>query len=93
MKSKKIVIVLIILCIVGFLLTIADFLALHDIMNDYVSTRALDSLDITLSDDLPTWTSTPGEWGIVRIGYLFRAVFFIFCLYAMYWVFYREVKK
>jgi hypothetical protein len=93
MKSKKIVTLLIALCVVGFLFTIADYLALHDIMHDYVSTHVLESLDITLSDDLPDWTSTRGEWGVVRISYLYRALFFIFCIYALYWMVYREVKK
>jgi hypothetical protein len=78
------------LCAVGFLFTIADFLALHDIKNEYVSLRVLESLDITLSDDLPEWTSTQGEWQVVRISYLFRSIFFIFCVYALYWLVYRD---
>ena len=81
-----------ILCVIGFLFTIADFLALHDIRNEYVSTRILENLSITLSDDLPEWTATQGEWGVVRISYLFRAIFFIFGMYAMYWLLYREKK-
>lgn len=93
MKSKKIaVILLIVLCMIGFLFTIADFLALHDIKNEYVSPRVLESLDITLSDDLPKWTSTQGEWQVVRIGYLFRSVFFIFCVYVLYWFVYRSAR-
>jgi hypothetical protein len=92
MKSKNIAIILIVLCVIGFLLTIADFLALHDIRNEYVSTHILETLDITLSDDLPEWTSTQGEWQVVRISYLFRSVFFIFCMYALYWLGLREKK-
>jgi hypothetical protein len=69
MKPKKIITILVVLCVIGFLFTIADFLALHDIRNEYVSSQILESLNITLSEDLPEWTSTPGEWQIVRIGY------------------------
>lgn len=93
MKSKRITTILIVLCVIGFLMTICDFLALHDIRNEYVSTHILESLNITLSEDLPEWTSTPGEWQIVRISYLFRSIFFIFCFYALYWIFYREKKN
>ena len=92
MKSKKIAVVLIVLCVIGFLLTIADFLALHDIRNEYVSTQILEKLDITLSEELPEWTSTPGEWGIVRVSYLFRSIFFIFCIYVLYWMVYKDIK-
>lgn len=85
MKSKKIAVILMVLCVAGFLFTIADFLALHDIKNEYVSLGILESLDITLSDDLPEWTSTQREWQVVRISYLFRSIFFIFCVYVLYW--------
>jgi hypothetical protein len=92
MRSKTIAIVLIVLCVIGFILTIADFLALHDIRNEYVSTQILEKLDITLSDDLPEWISTPGEWQVVRVSYLFRSIFFIFCIYVLYWMVYRNIK-
>lgn len=83
-KSQKIVTITIALCLFGFLLTICDFLALHDIKSEYVSTRVLERLNITLSEDLPEWTSTQGEWGVVRISYLFRFAFFIFCAIVLY---------
>ncbi len=76
--------VIIVLCIMAFLLTIFEFLALQDIHHEYVSTRVLARLDITLSGDLPDWTSTKGEWGVVRISYLFRFVFFIVCVSVLY---------
>lgn len=83
-KKQKIAFITITLCVFGLLLTIADFLALHDIRNEYVSTSVLESLGITLSGDLPEWTSTKGEWGIVRISYFFRLFFFIFCAIVLY---------
>lgn len=83
-KTQKIATITISLCVFGFLLTICEFLALHDIKSEYVSTRILERLNITLSEDLPEWTSTQGEWGVVRISYLFRFVFFIFCAIMLF---------
>ncbi len=78
-KNKKILGIVIFLCVVGFLLTIADFLALHDIHHDYIGTEVIKLLDITIGEDLPAWVATKDEWGIVRVSYLFRFVFFILC--------------
>lgn len=83
-KNKKIVAIIAALCVIGFLLTLCDFLALHDIKNEYVSTRVLDRLNITLSEDVPDWTATKGEWGVVRISYFFRLFFFILCAVLLY---------
>lgn len=83
-KNKKIVAIIVALCVIGFLLTLCDFLALHDIKNEYVSTRILERLNITLSQDLPEWTSTKGEWIVVRISYFFRLFFFILCAILLY---------
>ena len=83
-KNKKIVTVIIALCVFGFLLTLFDFLALHDIKNEYVSARILERLNISLSEDLPEWTSTKGEWIVVRISYFFRLFFFILCAVLLF---------
>ncbi len=83
-KNKKIIAIIIALCVIGFLLTLCDFLALHDIKNEYVSPRILERLNITLSEDLPEWTSTKGEWVIVRINYFFRLFFFLLCAVLLY---------
>lgn len=83
-KTQKVIHITIALCIFAFLLTVFDFLALHDIHNEYVSTYILKYLDVTLSEDLPEWTSTKGEWEVVRISWLFRFIFFIFCVGVLY---------
>ncbi len=57
------------------LLTILEFLALHDIKNEYVSAEILKHLQISLSNELPRWTSTTGEWRIVTISWLLRFIF------------------
>jgi hypothetical protein len=83
-KEKKIVMIIVALCVIGFLLTLCDFLALHDIKKEYVSTRILERLNITLSEDLPEWTETKGEWRVVKISYFFRLFFFILCAVLLY---------
>ena len=61
-----------------FLLTILDFLALHDIQNDYVSAEALQHLQIIGSSaPPPAWTATTGEWQIVSISFWLRTVFIL----------------
>lgn len=82
--NKKIIYAILVLCFIGFLLTIFEFLALHDIHSEYVSTGILKRLNISLSGDLPDWTSTKGEWGIVRVSYFFRFVLFVFCVIVLY---------
>jgi hypothetical protein len=78
-KYHKILGIIIVLCVVGFLLTIADFLALHDIHHDFIGTEVVKLLDITIGEDLPEWTATKGEWDIVRVSYIFRLMFFVSC--------------
>ena len=60
-----------------FLLTILDFLALHDIQNDYVSSEALTHLQISTSAPLPAWTATQGEWQVVSVSLLVRILFLL----------------
>ena len=83
-KNKKIVAILVALCVIGFLLTLCDFLVLHDIKQEYVSMRILERLNITLSEDVPEWTATKGEWIVVKINYFFRLFFFILCAVLLY---------
>lgn len=70
-------IVTLLLCIFVFVLTIGDYLALHDIWHDYVSQPILSSLDVSLSAGLPDWTETRGEWRLVTISFLARVVFLV----------------
>jgi hypothetical protein len=59
------------------ILTILDFAALHDIKQDYVSEYILNYLDVSLSEELPEWTSTKGEWHLVTLSLYLRFLFFI----------------
>jgi hypothetical protein len=73
-----------------FLLTILDFAALHDIRQDYVSRYILNYLKIQLPDDLPSWTSTAGEWHLVAWSLYLRFLFLILNLIVLI-SFYRKV--
>ena len=67
----------ILFCILVFIFTIFDFMALHDIKQDYVSGYILNYLEINLSNDLPDWTSAEGEWRVVSFSFYLRFLFFI----------------
>ncbi len=71
------------LCAFVFLLTPFDFLALHDIRNEYVSTRILNQLNITISEDLPNWSATKGEWDVVYVSFLSRLIFFVLNIFVL----------
>lgn len=58
-------------------LTLGDFLALHDIRNEYVSEEILNALSVSLSDELPDWTATAAEWTLVQFSYLARSAFLV----------------
>ncbi len=77
-KERTIIGITIALCIAVFFLTLLDYLALHDIHKDYISPHALEYLEVTVSKELPDWTTTSGEWGIVNMSYISRFLFFIF---------------
>ena len=71
---KKLLIASIGITILLIVCTIDDFLSLHDIKADYVSTAALDYLKIGTSAPLPSWTDTTLEWTSVKISYVARSV-------------------
>jgi len=61
----------------SFMSLIGYFLALHDIYQDYASPEVW----MRAGQPLPDWYSpvnrTPGEWGMVRYGFLLMLVFHI----------------
>jgi hypothetical protein len=68
---------MIVLCVFALMLTIGDFLALHDISRDYVSGRVLQSLGLSLAGQLPSWTDTKAEWVVVGVSVFFRVGFLL----------------
>jgi hypothetical protein len=68
--------------VLSFLCLIGNFLALQDIFHDYVSQKVINGQGLVLT--LPAWTSCPGEWKVVGIGYWFILAFHVmlFFLFA-----------
>jgi hypothetical protein len=54
------------------LCAVDDFLSLHDIKADYVSTAALEYLHLTTSGALAPWTDARLEWASVTVSYVLR---------------------
>jgi hypothetical protein len=66
------------------LITLLDLLAMTDINRDYVSQSILEGQNITLSRELPDWTSTRGEWQVVVFSIYFRVGFLILNSITLY---------
>ncbi|MBN1998656.1 hypothetical protein JW935_13940 [candidate division KSB1 bacterium] len=72
-----------VLSVVFLLATVFDLLALHDVYKDYVSKTVLQYLEIDLSEELPSWTDTPGEWRDIQIIWVFRLLFAFFIIFVL----------
>lgn len=66
--------ILIILAIALFVCLLMDFMALHDIHNDYVSKQVIDRLSPSTRGVLPDWTDTPGEWSLINLSMLVKLI-------------------
>ena len=66
------------LCVLSFLLTVGDYLALHDIWHDYVSKEVIESHIGSSVLNLPEWSETKLEWQMVNISGLIRIMGFVF---------------
>lgn len=94
MKNLKIItIITLLFCVMVFMFTILDFLALHDIKQDYVSQHILNKLEISLNKDLPSWTSTEGEWQTVLFSLYSRFLFFILNIALLVFYYIKVVTK
>jgi hypothetical protein len=75
MKTLKIISsITLIASIIVFLLTISDFLALHDIFNEYVCANVIKRF----IGELPDSASTSMEWKMVNVSYGARFFFLLF---------------
>ncbi|MCD6564717.1 MAG: hypothetical protein J7K53_02120 [Bacteroidales bacterium] len=72
-----------VICIILLFLTLGDFLALHDIRQDYVSTNILADLQVKLSKELPEWTSTKAEWFVANISFYLKSVLAILVIFTI----------
>ncbi|MCP4140993.1 MAG: hypothetical protein GY755_12020 [Chloroflexi bacterium] len=71
-----------------FILTVGDFLALHDINKDYISSERLEALGISVT--LPAWTAAAGEWQVVTISFIARSLFFLANLFLLWTLLKKE---
>ena len=65
------------------LLIFGDFLAYHDIANDYVSQEVLDAYEVTVPANWPDWASTRGEWALVQISMVLKTIFIILIIFFL----------
>jgi hypothetical protein len=72
-----------ILGLIVLILTIGEFLALHDISQDYVSKDVIKSLGTSLNLRLPDWSETRLEWTLVQISLLSRLVFLVLIAFTL----------
>jgi hypothetical protein len=83
------------LAVVGFLLvlTLGDFLALHDIQQDYVSPEVLNRLKLDIAGSLPYWTATSGEWAMVTISFIARVILLLGNVLLLFMILRRDSKS
>lgn len=68
MKPRKSFIGLLIISVLILILTIADFLALHDIMREYVSPDIIAKIGITGGVKFPEFTQCVPEWTMASVS-------------------------
>lgn len=68
MNKKSIAKVLIILSVILIVISISDFINLHEIMKNYVSPDLISKIGIPSGLHLPTFTATENAWMIVSMG-------------------------
>lgn len=84
MKRKEPIIGLaFVLSLIVILLIFGDFMALHDINNDYVSNEILESLQVDTSKELPEWTAQKMEWTFIEISLFLKSVFMVVIIVAI----------
>ncbi len=67
-----------VLCLVALVMTMGDYLALHDIWHDYVSKQVIENYGGNSVLDLPGWSETKLEWQMVNVSGVFRIVYLVF---------------
>lgn len=75
---------LLVLATVLLICIIFDFLALHDIHNDYISQAVINRFSANTSSSFPDWTSTTGEWSVIKISFIVKLVAIGFTFLAIF---------
>jgi len=68
-----------------------DFLALHDIRNDYVSNSVIDRFSPSTLSVLPEWSGTLGEWAIVQTSFLIKLIVAVITMIVL-WTLQRKIR-
>jgi len=68
-----------------------DFLAFHDIRNDYVSNSVIDRFYPNSLSVLPSWSSTTGEWAIVQMSFLIKLIVAVITMIVL-WKLHRKIR-
>lgn len=68
-----------------------DFLALHDIRNDYVSNLVITRFSPKTLSFLPVWSGTMGEWAIVEASFLIKLIV-VGLTIIISWVLHRRIR-
>ena len=87
-KRKSVTTATSILGVLSFLCLIGNYLALHDIFNDYASPKVLQE-QANIVPVLPDWTACLLEWRVVGIGFWLMLAFHIMFLAT----FFLQIKK
>ena len=92
-KTNRWPIILMLIIIVGlFISLVVDFAALHDIHNEYLSRKILETLEVTLPKKLPAWTENKGEWDYLTLSLIAKGIGFSVLL-AIALRFYRKESR
>ncbi|MDX2444512.1 MAG: hypothetical protein QNK30_12000 [Bacteroidales bacterium] len=88
MKNPKNALLLILgFSLIVLLFTFGDFLALHDIKQDYVSPFVLEDIGNGIGENLPDWTLAKMEWGLAQVSFYFKFILMTFNVIALTLVF------
>jgi hypothetical protein len=83
--------ILMVLIFVLLMCLILDFLALHDIRNDYVSNSVIDRFYPNSLSVLPSWSGTTGEWAIVQMSFLIKLIVAVITMIVL-WKLHRKIR-
>ena len=72
-----------VLSLIMILLVVGDYLALHDIRSDYVSSGVLENFPDFDSGNIPDWAATRMEWIFVWISLFLKIIILPVILVAL----------
>lgn len=88
--NKKLISVLIAIIMILFILLFLDFVALHDIKKEYVSTNILGSLNVQLSETIPDWVQNSREWNYLTLSLLLKSGCYTSLLLIIVFVYHKQ---